>query len=191
MHSTAQRIVDEALAELPGCPRPLAAAALRDTLRDFLRRSQVLRVDLTAIDIVADDYTYTLTLPAGYDGFAVYRPTLVLLNGAEQRAGIDYRMQDRTTLQLRDTPTAADTGGLEVTVSLAMDDEDTADLTDIEDWYPVIAAGMKSRLMIAPGKPWSNPAAAAVYRHEYNDGLGKAISHALTDGMGVPQRLSM
>lgn len=190
MHASAVQLIDECLLELPGCPRPLVAMVLRDTVRDFLRRSQVLTVELTAIDIVAETYLYTLTLPAGHDGFRIYRPTLVVLAGVEQRSGIDWRMSDATTLQLRDEPSAADTAGLEVTVALALDDEQSADLSDLEDWYPAICGGIKGTLMAQPAKPWSNPGSAMVNRAEYNDGLGKAMLHALSDGMNEPQRPS-
>lgn len=191
MHTTAQQILDEALLELPGCPRPLAAAALRDVVREFLERSQVLTVALDAITVVAGTHLYELELPSGQDGFRVHRPVLVVLNGVEQRAGIDWRMQDRTTLQLRDVPGSDIDEGLEVTVAVALDDVQTASLEAIEDWWPAIGAGVKARLMLMPGKPWTDPAGGAVYRRDWHDGLGRAMAHAASDGLGVPQRLRM
>lgn len=191
MDSTVERIANEAIVELPGCPRPMVYMAIRDALRDFLDRSHILKVDLDAINIVASTYLYTLTLPTGYDGFRVGRPTLVVLNGVEQRAGIDYRMQSRTVLQLRETPQAAITDGLEVTVTAALDDIETVDLTDIDDWLTTITAGVKGRLMLMPGKPWTAQQTATMYRAEWSAGLSRAMSAAALDGLTAPARVSM
>jgi hypothetical protein len=191
MESSVQQIIDEAAVELPGCPRPLIAMALRDTSRDLLDRALCYKVALTAIDIVAAQYLYDLTLPAGYTGFAIRKPTLVVLNGEEQRPGIDWRMSDRDTIQLRDEPPSAITGGLEVTVALTLGDLNTADLADLEDYYATLGAGVKARLMLMPRKPWTDQPSGLMYRSEYNDGLGRAMLDGVSDGLNEPVRVRM
>lgn len=189
MHSSVQRLMNEVLVELPGCPRPLVAIMLRDTVRDFLDRTQILAADLDAIDIVAGTYRYTLTVPVANEGYRINRPTLVVLNDEEQRAGIDWHMQDRTTLQLRDVPQTAIEDGLEVTVALTLDDIQTADTSALEDWEAVLVAGAKATLMILPRKPWTSQQTAGYYRNEYNTGLSRAMSYVATSGLNSPVRL--
>jgi hypothetical protein len=191
MHITAQRLVDEAMVELPGCPRPLVVAALRDVVADLLDRTQILTVDLAAINIVAHTYLYTLTVPVANAGYRINRPTAVVLGDVAQRAGIDWRMHDRTTIQLREEPQAASTGGLEVTVALSLDDIQDADLTDLQDWRAPIVSGVKGKLMLAPGKPWTDQQTGIMYRNEYNAGLSRALSYVATEGLNAPMRLGM
>lgn len=192
MHLTAERIVDLAMLELPSCPRALVSEALADTVGDMLDRSQVLLTDLTAINIVAATYLYTLQLPAtGYDGYRINIPTLVVLDGIEQRAGIDWRMKSASVLQLREIPQAASTGGLQVTVALGLDDIQEADITGLRNWWGALADGTKGKLMLIPGKPWTDQKTGAFYRNEYNSGLSRAMTHAATDGLNEPQRLRM
>jgi hypothetical protein len=38
-------------------------------------------------------------------------------------------------------------------------------------YMDVIASGIKARLMLMPGAPWSNPEVGGIYRQKYDDGL--------------------
>ena len=153
MHETVQQVADEAMQELPSCSRPIVATLLRDVVSDFLARSQVLTVELEAMDVVAGTYLYTLDVPSAYAGYRVSTVVGVRLNGTSQRANIDWRMADRETLQLRLAPATSITAGLVVTVALTIEDIYVADLTPLLDWWGPVAAGVKSRAMMMPAKP--------------------------------------
>lgn len=192
MHTTASAIVDEVIVELPAAPaRPMVNAALAAVVAEFLDRTHAARAELDAIDIVAEVYLYTLALPDEYRGYRIGKPAAVVLSGEELRAGIDYRMASRTSLQLRDMPQEDATGALEVTATLALDDIHEADLSPLEEWYAAIASGVKFKMMAMPRRPWTDQQSAAYYRTEYFDGLSRAMLSAVTDGNGKPQRLSV
>jgi len=169
----------------------MVVASLRDTVSTLLDRSQILVAELDPIDIVADTYLYALALPDGYEGYRINRPTLVLMNSLLLRASIDYRMNTRTILQLRETPTEATEDAIQVSVSLSLDDIQDADLTDLQEWYAAIVSGVKSRLMLAPGKPWTDQQTGMMYRSEFNDGVSRAMAFVATDGSNEPMRLRM
>lgn len=191
MHSTAQQVADEAMQELPSCSRPIVATVLRDVASDFLARSQVLTVDLDAMDIDAGTYLYTLTVPTAYPGYRIQAVVGVLVNGLALRANIDWRMFDRNTLQLRSNPTADITDGLVVTVALTIDDIYVVDLTPLLDWWGPIAVGVKGRAMMMPAKPWTDQRTGPMYLAEYNHGLSDAMAFAARRGTNEPMRLRM
>ena len=190
MDATVQAAISEMLVELPGARRPLCVLAMRDVLANFLLQTQVLTAELDAIDIEEDTYLYALTLPSGYDGFKIAVPTIVVLNDEKQRDGIDWRMSG-TSIQLRDIPTEDITDGLEITVALALDDIAQCSIAGLSNWTPGIIAGAKARMMRAPGKPYSDKQTAFFYEQEYKDAISRALTHAATDGLNAPMRLTM
>lgn len=191
MHASAQRICDEAQIELPGCPRPLVAMALRETVMGFLDRSKVLVVGLDPMDVEAGTGEYPLTVPEGWSGYRIDVPLAVVLDGRRLRERADWYMADATTLALREAPTADAEGALQVTAAMQIDDIATASLDGLRTWQAAIAAGLKSRLMFMPGKPWTSLPMAEFYRREYNRGLSEAMSWAATCGLAAPVRIGV
>jgi len=69
------------------------------------------------------------------------------------------------------------------TLSVTLVLKPTKACTDVEnflfnDWHEVIAAGAKKRLLLAPGKKWSNPQLAGVHANEYGKGIVDGSSRA-------------
>lgn len=191
MDSTVETVISYISVNLPGCPRPLIIDAVKRELASFLRATQVHTVDLDAIDIVEDTYLYALSLPTGYTGYAVYRPTSVWLNGVAQEQGRDFRMASSTSLQLRLIPQSDLTDGLEITVSLSLDDIDTVDITALEDWTYGIQAGAMMALSLMPAKPWTSGEFAAHCRHLRNTAITAALSHAARNGANGALRIGV
>jgi len=61
------------------------------------------------------------------------------------------------------------------------------DTTLFEDWSEAVVAGAKWKLLSAPGKEWSDPAAGDFYRKEYRKYLSQAKAHVLRGATGVYQ----
>jgi hypothetical protein len=43
------------------------------------------------------------------------------------------------------------------------------------DWHDVWASGIKARMMVMPGKSWSQPQLGLMYGQRYESGIAKAI----------------
>lgn len=153
--------------EVPGCPLVLMDQKILDAAREFFRRTYIWRKELSAINIVAATTSYALTAPSGAQ---IVDVTKVEIQDRQLTRGFDFTMSldADATVVLEDSPTANITGGLVVEVALMP----ALGTTSMEDrfynmWPEAFAHGAKYYLMTIPGKPWSNPEAAAYYRGEF------------------------
>jgi len=69
-------LVPDVLEHVPGASDPQVESVLRKTLIDFLRRSKLLHFDHPAISVVADQATYTLQNPCGFQILHIRSATL-------------------------------------------------------------------------------------------------------------------
>lgn len=180
------------LPEVPGCPNVLALQHLQQAARKFCEQSEAWREKLPAIDLVAEDVTYTLT--PSYD--CEIRRVLEVWIRTEEDVDNDndgtlqkydkYEFEpEGSVLTLDDTiePQEAVTDGLVVKVVLVpylVTDVDSLATqggispTFLNYWAETILAFAKYSLMRLPKKEWSNPQLAVMYLNDYKAGVSRA-----------------
>lgn len=184
---------DYVLPELPGVPQDVATLHLRSVAIDFFERARIYIVDHDPILIVGTQHTYDLAPPTGYE--------VAEIDVAELEAtpldpvGLDdlpqffpqgvgnytgqprvYFQETLDTVRFAPTPDSASTA-LEVTLRTVL--RPTRASTGVDNWVfnkwvEVIANGVKSRLMLMPSKPWTNPQLANFYGNLYATAVQKA-----------------
>jgi hypothetical protein len=187
------------LPDVPGCPNVLAIQHLQQAARKFCEKTEAWRETLPAIDLVAEDVTYTLT--PSYD-CEIRRILEVWIRSEEDvDDGLDGTLQaydkyeyepEGSVLTLDDTiePQEAVTDGLVVKVVLVpylVTDVDSDAVqggispTFLNYWAEPILAYAKYSLMLMPKKTWSNPQLATVFLNDYNTGVSRALTEV--DGL--------
>lgn len=180
------------LPELPGVPAIMVDHALNSVAIDFMVGSGLQIADLAPIDIVAGTASYTLASPV--DGTVVdmiknawYNKRLITYVSMDELAQRPTYWPDETGTPTNFThdqqgavilfpkPDASLTGGLNVKASL----RPSGSATGIVDWIfdryvNELAAGAKAKLMIQPGKSWSNGELAILYQGVYNSAKANA-----------------
>ena len=159
--------------EVLGCPTPTIDSAINRAAADFCRRSGVWRADLDPVVLVADQWRYTLTLPAdavlvsidaARAGLRLLGPVSdphgVLPWGQEPGEPTRYALSaDESAILVHPAPVAA--GSLSVSVVLAPT-LGAATLPDllVNRYYEGVAEGAKAILRRMPGQPWTDVNAA-------------------------------
>ena len=197
---------DLLLPELPGCTVAMVNLHLRETAREFCRKTSAWRQALTAVNTVAGQAAYTLATPADSQ---LVRITELTVNGVllwrdretekadstavEPKYGVTAPPFDlsadltQLTLHADEVPTAAVTGGLVVTAALAP----TATAATVSDFLltqysEALRYGTLSRLMLMAKKPWTDRPLAGVYEQRWHEALNFAAYQA---GVGNTRRL--
>ena len=197
--TTFNDLLNLVLPEVPGCPTVLAVQHLQMAARQFCADAEAWREKLEAIDLVANDVTYTLT-PA-YDAEIRRIADVWIRTAADVTAGDDGTLltydqyeYDPTgsVLTLDDSiePQLAVTDGLVVKVVLVPNLVTNVDsiatqggisATFLNYWAEPIMARAKHTLMRMVRTAWANPQMAGVYQTEYLDGFSRAKTEA--DGL--------
>lgn len=191
----------DVLTEVPGCPPDLARQMLRNTIIEFCEKSLVHQVTLDPLTLLAGVSEYDLEPPNGY---RVHKLMKVWFRGQELQPlnldGIDrpeayadfvggytssnstptgYTQRDKSTVTF--LPIADQRYPNAITMRAAL--APLRNLTQVEDflyeeWCDPIAAGTKARLMLNPGKPYTNVEAATVNQARYISGRNEALQQA-------------
>lgn len=180
-------LYNRVLPELRGADVPSLLRALQDGGRAFLGDSEVWRVWLDPVDLVASQVDYVLTFPYRAD---IRRIMGVRMNTtAGVTAGLEgddidesyYAFSPPDTLTLDDSlaPGTAVTDGLTVEVVLVP----KLDAVEIPEWiFSRYAEGVmayaKYVMMRQPEVPWSNPNMAIFYQREFRRKVGEAKAEA-------------
>lgn len=192
-------LVPDVAIHVQGCPPPVIENALRAAAIDFCSRTGVWRSRLTAQDIVAGTYDYTLNPPSGAlvhkvlwvkhndvelpsltsEVLVSRYPTQPDATAANRSLPTFYSMPDQRTVQLVPVPVDALTGGLKVYATL----RPTAAATGVEEivtdaYSEVLVHGALQRLLAIPEKSWSNPKAVEYHGHEFSVGISRARADA-------------
>lgn len=194
---------DLVVPEIRGVTPEVALYETRRAVIKFCEQSQSIDTQLAAMNVVANQATYTLTPPADtlivdahrveHNGKALTPSSQAELDRAfdnwRTETGVPryWYLENRTTLRLVKTPADALISGLVVTV--ATKPTDTAANVDDRLWTDhseSIKIGALANLMMMDGKPWSNPQKAAFFHSQFvsrinaaaarRDGLTRRIS---------------
>lgn len=201
--------VANVLPDLPGCPTASVKKAVIDAAKEFLTESQVWNEIQDPLLILAGVNEYSLDGPSTgakcIDIKAIYAPWMARgeLFGVnmEQLASVfpfwdtatgsqptHYtRAFDFTNFRVFPFPANVPSGTqVRVHGVYTLTDAATVIPDDIVDRYGErIASGAKYRLMLNPGKTWSNPQLAKYHRDEFDNGKISAkvdAMHAKTTG---------
>lgn len=167
----------DVLPEAPNCPRVTAINAIRQAVITFCQHSRFWRHDMDPMTTVAGVRLYELDTPVQTRVVAVRAlqldsQPLTEFNvdaldkedaGWRSRQGLParYSFQDPMTVLLDTIPLAA--GVLSATLALKPE-QSAAGCDDIlyEEYRDAIAAGALARLLMMPGKPWTDPNVASL-----------------------------
>jgi len=157
------------LPELPNCPTPLLLQVLQQTIRDFCVQSDLWRETLT-MNVVADQADYTLA-PTDTSS-QVQRVVSVSISDVEQLQRYITFNPTNSEITLDDDiiPTAAETNGLDVVISLCPHigyPTTTFNAGMLNRWAEAFCMGAKARLMLMPQKDWSNGQLGMMYNQQF------------------------
>jgi len=150
------------------------ALELRRAARKFCRQTGALTEELAAIDLVAGQTDYTLSVGTGYELRRVRKAVL-----QDRTLGSwEYELVRSTgKLRLAAEPASAEDDALVVTCTVAPLLTIAADLPGWfeQTWGDAIEAGALARLLAMRKKPWADPEGAAEARDEWAAGIGAAM----------------
>ena len=186
--------------ELPGAPTPLLDHYILQAAIHFFEESQVWTESLTAINLVADTGTYTLTVPAVSLGATTTTADVSMVKwvwvdehqvypSSQEELGMigdnwtthtsafvtNYTQLTQDTITLYPIPNYASTGGLKIKVAV----RPGLTSTGVPDWLgqkyvQEIATRVKAEMMGMVNQPWTNAAGEQKYAAAYQSALTKA-----------------
>lgn len=187
----------DVLPEVPGCPPDLAIREIRNTVIEFCEKSLIHQVTLDPITLRENVSQYFLDPPGGtrvqkiikvwfrgnpispiapdeIESPEIYASRIDGYIAAKQQPTA-YTQTDFETVNFLPTPDQTYPNSITMRVALAplRDTEEFEDFL-FENWGEFIACGAKARIMLKPGKPYTNPDAATVNQARYITGLNDA-----------------
>lgn len=178
----------DVLPHVPGCPVVVVEHELRRSAQEFFRRSRAWRVNLTTIAVPAStaeiscepqDAAHDLVRveAVNYDSRQLEPETVENLDrgfsdewAAQVGPPTHYVQLTPGVLRLYPIPGAAAAVGLKIRASVMPSESATGIPDDLAQKYrDAIHAGAKSRLMLMPGKGWTNLDLAAIYGRSFSD----------------------
>ena len=185
------------LPHLPGCPVLIVIHELRRAAQAFFARTRSWNITLDAVPVIAGT-TELIIVPADttidlvrvselwYDGKQIYLETADTMAGLygdnwQLHTGTPSRFIQETPGQVRlyPIPETDATSGLVARIA-AMPSDTAIEIADnIAVLYQdELTIGAKSRLMLYPGKPWSNPDLGIKNQNDFNAAIDKARNDA-------------
>ncbi len=189
------------LPEVIGAPEPLVINAIRNSVIEFCEKSLVLTRDHDPVTILPAIVDYDLEPPAGYlvvkvmQAWLDNQPLDPLAPDFVREASVYNRLfesyesapstprfylqKDERTITVWELPDKTYTNGLTMRVALKPTRAST-EVEDVvfEDYAETIAAGAIMRLMMSPGKAYTNMDLAAVHKGIFNQGINTARQRA-------------
>jgi hypothetical protein len=177
--------------DLPGIDTGFLDQEIINAAIDFSTDTKSWTYDVPAIDVDANDPTYTLTpqsearvvdlVEVRYNGLPLTPASQAQLDNLFKDWRTTARGQpqyyfaniDRTEIRLVQTPGSSLTGGLEVKIAQAPTRAATT-IPDVflERWVDALSHRTKARLMMMKKKPWSNAAEAQWHQAQYQEQAG-------------------
>lgn len=190
------------LPEVAGAAEMVVEQAVRNAVIEFCEKSLVLTRDHDPITVKAGIVDYDLEPPTGYIVVKVMKawlenqpldplaPDFVREAAVYNRLFTSYQsaastpraylQKDERTISIWQVPEKDYKNGLTLRVALKPTRAST-DVEDVifEDYAETIASGALSRLMMSPGKPYTNAELAGAHRLMFQQGINVARSRAV------------
>lgn len=194
--------LDYVMPDVPGCSVPIAELAIKNTIIEFCEKSLILQRDHDPVTVVRNVVDYDFDPPSGYLVQRIMRAWFKRssLNpvspdditdpevynrafaAADKQPGTpaDILQKDERSFSLYPIPSETVSNGLTMRVALKpARSSSTIEDVIFEDYAEAIGSGAKARLMMSPGKPYSNPQLAAVEMSKYNTKINEARQRAV------------
>jgi hypothetical protein len=203
-----EALFPDILPDVPACPPAMALVALRNTVTDFCEQTLIHQATLDPLTLIPGVAEYDLEPPSGYRVGQVVNvwfkgqkleplsPDMVempeaygdFIGGYKKTQAPPKGYAQRTPETITFLPFADQRYVGAVTMRVAL--VPLRDCTEIEDFLyeqygEYLAAGAKARLMISPGKPYSNKELAAAHAARYMSARNDAKLRARA-GYGRP-----
>jgi hypothetical protein len=193
--------LNDVMPDVPGCTVELATHAIKNSCIEFCEKTLILQRDHDPVTVVAGIVDYDFEPPAGqlvtrimrawYKTTEltplapddVNRPEVYnrLFTGANvDRLDPGYILQkDERTFSLYPIPVSTVANALTMRVAYKPSRSSTT-VEDViyEDYSEAIAKGAKARLMMSPGKPYTNPQLAAAELELFRQAMNVARQRA-------------
>lgn len=211
---TLETFLPEIMPDLPGCPSDMAIRALRNTIIEFCEKSLIHQVTLDPITAYENTTDYDLEPPTGYrvqkimkmwylgkemDALApddiglpdAYRTNITGYN-ASKGPPSGYTQKDTDTFSILPIPDQKYSNAITMRVALVP----LRTVTEVEDflfelWSEVIGFGTKARLMLNPGKPYSNAESATYNQARFISGMNDARQRAVRGNVRSDLRVQL
>ena len=174
------------LPDAPGCPRDTAIHHIRQAAMEFLELTHAWQMDLPAVQSVAGETDYPLTLPAGSAAVKLFAfawgenegRVIDVADGRSKRAAwhrdeLAAWIVNRSTVGINPAPSAADIP-LVFRVSLkptqaALDVPDEV----FEQYADAIGTGALARILKLGGQAWTDVRRSAMLREDFDQAVDK------------------
>jgi hypothetical protein len=185
------------LVHVPGCPQVLVEHELRRAAQVLMRRTRAWKVDVPAVAVSAGQDVVTVAPPsadhelvrveaAWYDGRPLEPTTAEVLDAlyaddwrAHTGTPSKYIQMVPGEIRLYPVPIADAVTGVTMRLSVAPSEGSTGLPDDLAIRFrDEIHVGAKARLMLYPGRPWTNPDLGAVYGQAFDSLVGTATAAA-------------
>jgi len=196
-----EQFARHAAPELPGCQTLIITDTVIRVAQKLCDTADILR-EIVSVTTVVDTREYALTVSLGHILSRVlnvkteaYPRGLAKTNETEadqsSSPGIPsaFYVDGYKELCLVPTPSKMETVAVIVTVKPDWSSEQLDDAL-YNTHLDLIMAGVKSKLMIQPGKEWSNETMAAYYKTQYENGLAAARIATHTGNVGGSLRVA-
>ena len=207
MAKTLAQFLPYILPEVIGCSDLLAKQKVISACIEFCEKSHYWRYTHPAINLVKDQKTYSLTMPADaqlvtiidpvyYNGEKIEQHTKEYLDRYNQdwqdsfgMNATSYTIPSKGVIRPIPYPDAALTGGIEE-INLALKPTPAATSVEdflLDDFFEVIAFGAKGRLMSMPGVEWSDINLGVYYLDLFEEAIYTARTK-IKSGLNTDQR---
>lgn len=185
------------LPHVPGCPQILAEHELRRAAQVLMRRTRAWRIDEAARPVVAGQAMVSVAPTSAelelvrveavwFDGKPLTPVTAEVMDAG---CADDWRAHTGSPsrflqwvpgeIRLYPVPIADAVTGVTLRLSVAPSESSTGLPDDLAIRFrDEIHVGAKSRLMLYPGRPWTNPDLGAVYGQAFDSLVGTATAAA-------------
>lgn len=209
-----EAFLDEVLPHVPGCTNEIALQAIKNTVIEFCEKTFILQVDHDPVTVIAGEVDYDLEPPEGYLVTKIIRawfknseltpvgPDDIDKPSLYNRdfAGVDAGRSDPTMITQKDErtfsvfPIPLNTDPLALTIRVAL--KPTRASTEVEDsifedYAEIIAHGALTRLMLSPGKPYSNPQVGVARSGLFNAGVNLARQRATSGFVRTSRQVTL
>lgn len=199
---TLESFLPEILPDVPGCTSDMAIRALRNTIIEFCEKSLIYQDTMDAVTVLQGITDYDLEPPKDYriqkimkvwylgqelealapDSIGVPDAYRTSITGYNPSSGppAGYTQKDVDTFTILPIPDQKYVASITMRVALVP----LRTVTEVVDflfeiWGETLGFGAKARLMLTPGKPYSNNEAANFNQVRYMTGLNDARQRAL------------
>jgi hypothetical protein len=204
----------DVLPHVPGCPADMAVREIRSTIIEFCEKSLIHQITTDPLTIRANVREYDLDAPKGHRVHKImkawFKGQLLEPVAPDEMKGPDayntripgyspgrsdpvaYTQTNFSTVSF--LPIADQTHQAAVTMRVAL--APLRNSTECEDflfehWGEFLACGAKARLMLTPGKPYTNTEGAVVNQGRFTTALNDARQRAIRGNVRSDLRVQL